>query len=310
MKDVVRTCESLGFDSVWSPDHLMTGDNFRGFEVWTLLAGLSQVTERMRLGSLMTCVSHRHPSVLAKMLATLDVMSNGRVELGIGAGWCGYEQLAYGLPWEDVPRARIGRLVEGLKIIRGMWTNDSFTFKGRYYSVNGAVCDPKPIQKPTPPIVIGGRGEKLLLKVVAKYGNAWNIDEMAKNEYAHKLEVIKTHCKAVGTNYDRIEKTLETYVLISDRPEHHKILLDWTNRRMNDRNTAIFLERQRAGIEPRAATLDDIRREYIFGSIQEVTERFSEYIDIGVQRFMIYFMDYPTLNSIIPFAKQVMPSLK
>jgi F420-dependent oxidoreductase-like protein len=310
MKDVVRICENLGFDSVWSPDHLMTGREFQGFEAWTLLAGLSQVTEKMRLGSLMTCVTHRAPSILAKMLATLDVMSNGRVELGIGAGWCGYEQLAYNLPWEDAPKARIDRLIEGIQIIKGMWTNESFTFKGKYYSVNGAVCSPKPVQKPTPPIIIGGKGEKILLKVVAKYANGWNIDEMTLEDYAHKLDVLRKHCKTQGTDYDQIEKTLETYVLISPKPEQHKILVDWTNGRYHAEKSAIIGEMKRSGVKARTATLDDIKREYIFGSVEQVIERFSQYIDIGVQRFMIYFMDYPTLNSIVPFAKQVVPSLK
>jgi F420-dependent oxidoreductase-like protein len=310
MKEVVRICEDLGFESVWSPDHLMTGNDFQGFEAWTLLAGLSQVTERMRLGTLMTCITHRAPAVLAKMIATLDVMSNGRVELGIGTGWCGFEQLAYNLPWEEVPKARIDRLAEGLEIIRGMWTHDSFTFKGRYYSVNEAICAPKPIQKPTPPILIGGKGEKLLLKVVAKYADGWNIDELTTEDYAHKLEVIRNHCKTLGTNYDHIEKSLETYLLISDKPEHQKILVDWTNRRWENRNSAILRERERSGRKPHTVTLDDIRHKYIFGSVEQVIDRFSEYVDIGVQRFMIYFMDYPTLNSIVPFAKQVVPSLK
>ncbi|MDA4129649.1 MAG: LLM class flavin-dependent oxidoreductase [Thaumarchaeota archaeon] len=142
MKEVTRICEGLGFESVWAPDHLMD----ETLEVWTVLAGLSQVTETMRLGTLVDCTTHRNPAMLAKIAATLDVMSNGRVDLGIGAGWNGYEQLAYGLPWEEVPKARVERLVEAVRIIRGLWTaDDRFTFKGKYYSVNGAKCLPKPV---------------------------------------------------------------------------------------------------------------------------------------------------------------------
>jgi alkanesulfonate monooxygenase SsuD/methylene tetrahydromethanopterin reductase-like flavin-dependent oxidoreductase (luciferase family) len=270
----------------------MTGQTNETFEAWTILAGLSQVTETMRLGTLVTCITHRYPAVLAKLVATLDVMSNGRVDLGIGAGWNRKEQSAYGLPWADLPKARIARLVETIKILRGMWTNDSFTFAGKYYSVKDAVCLPKPTQKPSPPIIIGGKGEQLLLKAVAKYADGWNIDEVPPDGYAHKLEVIRDHCKAVGTNYGRIEKTLETYLLISDKPEHQQRLLDWTTR--GGRN---------------AATMDEIKRDYVMGSVEEVTEKFAEYIKVGVQRFQIYFMDYPTLNSILPLAKEVMPSL-
>jgi alkanesulfonate monooxygenase SsuD/methylene tetrahydromethanopterin reductase-like flavin-dependent oxidoreductase (luciferase family) len=301
MKEVTRICEALGFESVWAPDHLMD----ETLEVWTVLAGLSQVTETMRLGALVNCTTHRNPALLAKIAATLDVMSNGRVDLGIGAGWNGYEQLAYGLPWEEIPKARVERLVEAVRIIRGLWTaDDRFTFKGKYYNVNGAKCLPKPVQKPCPKILIGGKGEKLLLRAVARYADAWNIDELTTSDYAHKLQVLQDHCKAVGTDYTKIEKTLETYLLISDRPEQQQRLVDWTNE-----HSASSPERKRLGKQPMTVKLEDIRKEYIFGSVKEVTDRFADYIKVGVQRFMIYFMDYPTLNSILPFAKQVVPSL-
>jgi len=304
MKEVTRICEGLGFESVWGPDHLMTGPTLGTLEVWTVLAGLSQVTETMRLGTLVSCATHRNPALLAKIVATLDVMSNGRVDLGIGAGWNGFEQLAYGLPWEETPKARIERLVESVKIIRGMWTQERFTFKGKHYSVNDAACVPKPIQKPSPKIVIGGKGEKLLLKAVARYADGWNIDELSTGDYSHKLQVIRDHCTTVGTDYNRIEKSLEQYVLITDNPEQEQRLVDWTNL-----HSAANPERRRLGKQPTTAKLEDIRKEYIFGTIEDVTERFAEYIKVGVQRFMIYFLDYPTLNSILPFAKEVVPSL-
>lgn len=304
MKRVTKVCESLGFDSVWGPDHLMTGHSLETLEVWTVLAGLSQVTETMRLGTLVNCASHRNPALLAKIIATLDVMSNGRVDLGIGAGWNGFEQLAYGLPWEETPKFRIQRLVEVIKILRGMWTNDRFTFKGKYYSVNEAACLPKPIQKPSPKIMIGGKGEKLLLKAVARHADAWNIDELTTEDYAHKLQVIKEHCNSVGTDYNKIEKTMEQYVLITDKPDRQKLLVDWTNMHI-----ATSPERKRLGKQPFTVKMEDIKKEYIFGSIEEVTERFAEYINVGVQRFMIYFLDYPSLDSILPLAKEVIPSL-
>ncbi len=304
MKKVTKICEGLGFDSVWGPDHLMTGHSLETFEVWTVLAGLSQVTETMRLGTLVNCATHRNPALLAKIVATLDVMSNGRVDLGIGAGWNGFEQLAYGLPWEETPKFRIQRLIEVIKILRGMWTQDRFTFKGKYYSVNEAACLPKPIQKPSPKILIGGKGEKLLLRAVARYADAWNIDELTTEDYAHKLQVIRDHCASVGTDYNQIEKTMEQYVLISSRPEQQQRLVDWTNMHI-----ATSPERRRLGKQPVTVKLEDIRKEYIFGSVEEVTERFAEYIKVGVQRFMIYFLDYPSLDSILPLAKEVIPSL-
>jgi len=304
MKEITMICEDLEFESVWAPDHLMTGPKLETLEAWTVLAGLSQITETMRLGTLVSCASHRNPALLAKVVATLDIISSGRAELGIGAGWNGFEQLAYGLPWEEVPKERIRRLVETIKIVKGMWTNDRFSFKGKYYSVNEATCMPRPIQKPHPRILIGGKGEKLLLKVVAKYADSYNIDELSPEDYAHKLQVIKEHCSAVGTNYNRIEKSMEQYVLITNNPEQEKRLVDWTNT-----GGATNPERKRLGKPPASVKLEDIRKEYIFGTVEQVTERLGKYIDIGVERFMIYFMDYPTLNTILPFAKDVMPSL-
>jgi len=304
MKQVTRECEKLGFDSVWGPDHLMTGHSLETLEVWTVLAGLSQVTETMRLGTLVNCATHRNPALLAKIVATLDIMSNGRVDLGIGAGWNGFEQLAYGLPWSETPKVRIERLVEAVKIIRGMWTHDRFTFEGKHFSVKDAACLPKPIQKPYPKIIIGGKGEKLLLRAVARYADGYNIDELTVEDYTHKLQVIKDHCASVGTDYNRIEKTMEQYVLISRNPEQEQSLVDWTNMHI-----ATSPERKRLGKGPATAKMEDIRKEYIFGNIEQVTERFAEYIKIGVERFMIYFLDYPTLNTILPFAKEVVPSL-
>ena len=143
-----------------------------------------------------------------------------------------------------------------------------------------------------------------MLKVVAQYADAWNTDEMSVDDYSAKLKIIKEYCAAAGTDYERIEKTLETYVLITNEPEQERILVDWTNAR-NETNP----ERKRLGRAYTPVTLADIKKDYIIGSIEEVTERLSEYIKLGVQRFMIYFMDYPTLNSTQPFAKEVVPSL-
>jgi F420-dependent oxidoreductase-like protein len=304
MKKVTKICEELGFDSVWVPDHLMTGDNLETLEAWTVLSGLSQVTEKMRLGTLVACPTHRSPAMLAKIVATLDIMSNGRVDLGLGAGWNGFEQLAYGLPWEEIPKARIERLVETVKILKGLWTNDSFSFEGKYYNIRNAVCLPKPIQKPSPKILIGGKGEKLLLRVVARYADAWNLDEFAPDTYSNKLDVLRNHCNAVGRNYDEIEKTLETYLLISDNPQDYQRIVDWSTWQSKTNP-----ERIRQGKPATEATLQQVKQEYIVGTAAQVTEKIAEYIDIGVQRFMIYFLDYPTLNSILPFAEQVIPSL-
>jgi len=304
MREVVMAWEDLGFDSVWAPDHVMLGRNSETLEAWTVLSALSQSTERLRLGTLVSCPAHRSPAMLAKVVASLDVLSNGRVDLGIGAGWNGAEQLAYGLPWEEVPRVRVECMVETIKILRGLWTNDSFTFKGKHYAVTDAVCLPRPVQRPWPRIIIGGKGEQLVLRAVARYADGWNIDEVSPEVYEHKLQVIRDHCAAVGRDYAEIERSLETYLMITDRPDQEARIVEWANWQTNTNP-----ERTRRGMAPVKLTLGDVKRDFIVGSVEQVTERMGRYVDAGVERFMIYFLDYPSMSSIIPFAEQVVPSL-
>lgn len=302
MKSLILECEELGFDSAWIADHLTMGRDGHNLECWTVLSAASQLTERMRLGTLVLCATHRPPALLAKMAATLDVISNGRLELGLGAGWRRSEQVSYGLTWESSVKARVQRLIETVKIVRGMWTNEVFSFSGRYYSIKDAICNPKPIQKPSPRIWLAGKGEQLVLKAIAKHADAWNTDEISPQEYARKLGVLRGYCESLGTDYERIEKSLENFVLISDREEDLKRVVDWSN-------WAAQLQAEYGENKPVVGTLEDMKPKYILGSAREVTERVVDYINAGVQHFMVYFLDYPSMNSLRSFAKDVIPSL-
>jgi len=304
IKNAVTTSECLGYDSIWVPDHVMLGHYNENYEAWTLLTALSQITESVRLGTLVTNPQHRSPAMLAKTVATLDNLSEGRVELGIGAGWMRTEQVAYGLPWNNSPKVRIGQLIDTLEIVIGMWTNDSFTYKGDYYSVDGAICAPGPIQKPRPNIWIGGGGEKKTLRVAAKYGDGWNAGELAPEDYAHKLDVLKGHCQKLGKDYDHIQKSLETYVIITNRHEELEKAKDWGNFSMAELFQQLKLE-----FKPPVSSLDDWKKQYIMGTRSEVTDRIAEYIKVGVNHFMMYFIDYPTLDSMKAFARDVIPSV-
>jgi F420-dependent oxidoreductase-like protein len=208
--DCVRTlvleCEQLGYDAVWLDDHLMFGKN-PVLECWTTIAALSSITAKIRLGTMVLCNSFRNPALLAKMAATFDVISNGRLEFGIGAGVQKYEHIAYGVPF---PKAheRIGRMKEAVEIIKKLWTEQKASYEGKYYRINEAVCEPKPFQKPHPPITIGGSGEKLTLKVAAQHANRCDLGYIQSLElYKHKLDVLESHCKAVGRNPQEIEKS-------------------------------------------------------------------------------------------------------
>ena len=202
--------EKAGYDSIWSSDHFFLdakSEDRNCMEAWSLLAALASKTNKIRLGTLVTCNSYRYPSVLAKIAATVDVISNGRLFFGIGAGWKKIEYQAYGIPFPSL-KNRMNQMEEAIQIIKLLWTRPRVTFKGKYYKIKEAFSAPKPVQKPTPPILIGGAGEHRTLRMVAKYAdycNLWLIPDLK-----HKLEVLRRHCKDVGREYEEVGKSLVT----------------------------------------------------------------------------------------------------
>ncbi len=165
-------------------------------EGWTVLAAFAAVTERLRFGLMVTGNTYRHPAVLAKIAATVDVISNGRLDFGIGAGWNEYEHASMGIPLYQ-PGERIRRLGEACEIIKGLFTQPTFDFEGRYYQMADTRSEPKPVQRPYPPFVIGGGGEQLTLRVVAKHADIWNYTGGSVEEFRHKVSVLHDHCAAV-----------------------------------------------------------------------------------------------------------------
>ena len=233
---LVAKAENKGFDSFWVMDHfhqisVVGKPEEPMLESWTTISVLAGITTRIKLGTLVTGVIYRYPSILAKIAATLDVLSKGRLFLGIGASWNEEESLAYGIGEstnnsgnnnETSPisfpsnKERLLRLEEALQIIRKMWTEEpSASFKGKYYQIHNAYCNPKPIQKPTPPILVGGSGEKRTLKIVAKYADACNLFGSAET-VRKKLDILKTHCRNVNRDYDSILKTKLGVVVIDN----------------------------------------------------------------------------------------------
>jgi F420-dependent oxidoreductase-like protein len=191
-------------------------------EGWTTLSVLAGITTKIKLGTLVTGIIYRHPSVLAKIAATLDVLSKGRLFMGIGASYFEGESSAYGITSTgSFPsnQERLLRLEEAIQIIRKMWTEEpTASFNGKYYQIHNAYCNPKPIQKPSPPILVGGSGERKTLKIVAKYADACNLFGSAET-IRRKLNVLKEHCKSVGRDYDSILKTTLGAIIIDDDKE-------------------------------------------------------------------------------------------
>ena len=200
MLKVWREAETIPvIEHAWLFDHFapIQGDvDGPCLEGWTVLAAFAAVTERLRLGLMVTGNTYRHPAVLAKIAATVDVISNGRLDFGIGAGWNEYEHASMGIPLYQ-PGERIRRLGEACEIIKGLFTQPTFDFEGRYYQMADARSEPKPVQRPYPPFVIGGSGEQLTLRVVAKHADIWNYTGGSVEAFRHKVSVLHDHCAAV-----------------------------------------------------------------------------------------------------------------
>jgi len=176
-------------------------------EGWTVLAGLAAVTRRIRLATLCTAVGYRNPAHLAKIAATVDQISRGRLTLGIGAGFFEEEYRQYGWEFPPRPATRIRQMEEAVELISSLWTEPRTSFHGRYFRVEGAILEPKPVQKPRPPVMIAGSGEQMTLRAVARLADACNIVDGDVGELRHKLDVLRRHCDAMGRDYDTIEKT-------------------------------------------------------------------------------------------------------
>jgi F420-dependent oxidoreductase-like protein len=208
-------------EHAWLFDHFypIIGDSHGPcLEGWTTLTALAASTTRLRVGLMVTGNTYRHPPVLAKIASTLDVISNGRLDFGLGAGWNEEESTAYNIPLYK-PGERLRRLEESCEIIKRMWTETSATFEGRYYQVKDAYCEPKPIQKPTPPFVIGGGGEQLTLRIVAKYASIWNLPGGSAENYKHKSDILDQHCAEIGRDPASITRSIQLAVNPDDIQE-------------------------------------------------------------------------------------------
>jgi len=287
IRDTAVLCDELGFHSVWFYDHVLGrgGIEVDIYEPWTLMSALSTVTERIRLGTMVLCNSFRPPALLAKMSSTLDVVSGGRLEFAIGAGWFEPEYRAYGYEFPDTV-TRIEQLAESVKIIKSMWTEEKPTFTGKHYKIEDAYCNPKPVQKPHPPVIIGGSGEKHLLRVVAELADEWNCPATHYPSYETKLKVLKSHAADIGRNPDEINLSQQTVcVLAKDRAE---------------------LEEKLPKAQKRYGFFGDIRRVGIVGTPEECVRTIEENEKKGITKYTIFFSDIMNHDTLTFFAKEVM----
>jgi len=288
--EVAEAAERLGYDSIWVYDHFHNVPrpaHETVFECWSTIAAISQRTSRIRLGQMVGCNSYRNPGLLAKVTSTVDVMSGGRLEWGIGAGWYENEYRAYGYDFPK-PKDRIGMLRESVEIVRAMWTESETTFKGRYYELNRANCDPKPLQKPRPPIWIGGGGEQLTLRVVAMYADCSNFGGLP-DEWERKRNTLWDHCRVVGRDPSSIRMTWSPEVFIRET------------------EAEIEAAGSRSLWGEEAASW---REANLVGTPEQVCEKLERYLALGCRGLVPWCPDYPNLETLELFATKVIPNFR
>lgn len=271
------------FDTTWAGDHFFPwvaemDQSTETHEPWTILTFLMARYPKLRFGPTVLCQLNRSPALVAKEAAVLQLLSGGRLILGIGAGWKENESLAYGYKFQGA-KVRLDQLEETVQIIRKMWTEDSPTFHGKYYSIENAYCFPRP--DPVPPILVGGFGPKRTLKIVAKYADWCNIYDADLDFCSGRLEVLRGHCRDVGRDYETITKTyICDCVAVAARHEQAESI----------KNASLF-----APYQPMVGTPD------------EIAAHIESYANLGFSHFMLRFADYPKADGVKLFMKEVLP---
>jgi F420-dependent oxidoreductase-like protein len=279
---IARAADDTGYQTLWAPDHLTTipPSQEMVFEAWSVITALARETSRVRLGQLVTGNGYRNPALQAKMASTVDVISHGRLTFGIGAGWWEPDYVGYGYEF-GTPRRRLAQLAEAVQIIRSMWTEDETTFEGEYYQVRGAVNQPKGVQRPHIPLMIAGGGEKVTLRLAARYADACNVLE-SPERLRHKFAVLREHCEQVGRDHTEVHRTTSTLCIIRDSDEEARALVP-------------------PGAE--FAYPGDLAGYGLVGTVDTVRERIAAYADAGVQELAVSFEDPTSEEQVREFAK-------
>jgi len=297
MKDVAGVIERSGYESLWVYDHFHTvpiPTQEVTYEAWTLMASLAVATSTVRLGQMCTCNTYRPPSYLAKVAASIDVISGGRLEMGIGAGWYEHEHDGYGYPFLK-PSARIGMLDEGVQIMQRMWTDDSVSFDGRYYTLDGAICNPKPLQKPHVPFWIAGGGEQLTLSVAARSAAYTNFG-LTLEQFVHKSEVLRGHCEAAGRPFESIVRSSNFNIVCAPTEREVEERVEWIRDRYRP-----FVGEERA---ERTAS------QFLAGTPDQLVDHLAPWRDAGLEYLIGYFSDAAFDTSGLElFAREVVPAL-
>jgi F420-dependent oxidoreductase-like protein len=295
LRQVWHIADESGFHwiSIW--DHfypaMIVPSDAEGtcFEAVSIMTALAAETKRARVGSLVYCMAYRHPAVLANAMVTVDHVSGGRMELGLGAGWSQIEFDAYGIPFLPI-KDRLDQLEEGLHIIRSLLTQETTTFHGKHYRVTDARCEPKPLQK-RPRIWLGGMGEKRLLRMVARYADGWNVPFIGPDIFAHKNRVLTQWCEKERRNPSEVTRTVNLGLAVG--------------------RTEADAARKRQGLQAQfGAALSFLEPGMLIGTPQEVIDRIGEYVTGGAEWIIVALRAPFDVEGLHVFIDEVMPAFR
>jgi alkanesulfonate monooxygenase SsuD/methylene tetrahydromethanopterin reductase-like flavin-dependent oxidoreductase (luciferase family) len=300
--------ERLGYESVWVADHLMHGFDDAILEGWTTLSVIAGRTSSIKLGTIHLAQPFRAPAIAAKMAATLDALSNGRLILFYDCGWQEAEVRAYGLDWPS-EEERIARMEDGLDLINALWSAESpLSFRGRFYSTESAMCRPGPVQQPRPPIWLGEARTPAWLDAIVRHADGWNSTPASPQNLRAKLDGLRAACERAGRDIAELELSLEIQVLVAPSEVEVKDIARYiaalapSKRGEPLTNVIAALGEER----PLSATVDN----WLVGTPDAIVEQLREYTALGISHFMLWFLDFPSLTGLRLFAEQVRPALR
>ena len=295
-KALAAACDEHGFEALFRSDHYLSvmGRGDRGsLDAWTTLAALAAVTTRVRLGTLVSPATFRHPSVLAKSAVTVDQVSGGRAELGIGAGWLEAEHRAYGFPFADM-RTRMDVMAEQMEIVARSFADEPFSFKREHYEIEDLDARPKPVQRPRPPVIVGGRGGRRSLALAARWADEYNTFSASVDEIRERREAFAEAWRDAGRDPDALRFSAMVSVLVgadeSELRERAARLADWQGREPDE-------------------VLASVRETGVAGTIDEAAERLRELEAAGAQRVMLQHLLHEDLEAVELIGRELIPSV-
>ena len=301
MLSVAKTIEASGYESLWVYDHFHTvpvPTQEVTYEAWTLMAALAVTTSTVRLGQMCTCNGYRNPAYLAKVASNIDVMSGGRLEMGIGGGWYEHEYDGYGYPF---PKAsvRLGELREAAEIMTALWTEDEVTYNGDHYQLTGAINQPKPIQDPHIPFWIAGGGEKVTLNIAARHAQYTNFGGTIE-EFTHKSDVLADHCADVGRDFSEIVRSTNLNVVCAPTEAEVQERLEWIRT-----HYAPFVGDERA-----ERIVQSVTDAGTAGTPDQLVETLRSWAGAGCDYSIVYFFEAAyDASGLELFAHEVIPTL-